>query len=37
LHAADPCLEKKLRSGPKVDEAVYGYAEAVKGQPSDNA
>ena len=28
---------KKLRSWPKVNEALYGYAEAVKDQPFDNA
>jgi hypothetical protein len=24
---------KQLKSWPKVNEALYGYAEAVKGQP----
>jgi hypothetical protein len=28
---------KKLRSWPKVNEAIYGYVEAVKDQLSDNA
>ena len=28
---------KKLKSWPKVNEALYGYAEAVKDQPFDNA
>jgi hypothetical protein len=28
---------KKLRSWSKVNEALYGYAEAVKDQPFDNA
>jgi glutathione S-transferase len=27
---------KRLPSWPKVNEALYGYAEAVKGQPFDN-